>query len=719
MSSRKKAKKTSGQEQNEMKTGTSAINTADPPMNKDNTELETENNGWKASQQAEAALPARESVAAKLWKEGYGCCYYIGTQLIRDFQLAKRNLAHLWEKVRIGVPRMLHRWQARMSRRINKFCDDLLFPYRIIAKETRELWARLGAARQKREGAISSRAAFREYFRATERPFNRIANFFAPIIGIAILAAAISYFNSMTLAVRVDYNGSTLGYISSEQEFYEARNSMLDRLINEEYIPPAETIPTLSIAIVQKEDLLTKEQLADAIMESSGNELTNANGFYLDGQFLGAVENGNEFLLYLDKILSNYRTGEEHEVVQFTKNIQLEDGVYPKSSLISISTLQDYLRSDERLERTYTAMEGDTLTAIAKRYNTTTNDLLRMNSELEDYLTDLRIQYLGYDPDAPVETEEAAIDDEWANDTAFAPEAEEEKQEAEPLPEDLPAEWLQDSKWRADAVAQTEETAAEEPAYDGPMEDPEAEAPALIAIEDVPMQGGEELLVARINVSLGIQVTRRETYVGKVAYGTTYIEDNTKPTEWKSTVSAGVYGTEEILADVTYIDGVEVGETVLSRTRLTDPINQRVKIGTLSVSEWLGATGSNFLWPVDGGRFNGSLGSYRGHTGMDIATPIGTVIRASKSGTVTTAMNYGWNSGYGRTVVINHGGGVITRYAHMSSVIVSVGQYVQQGQVIGYSGNSGNSSGPHCHFEIRIGGVIMAPEKYIGYYSNR
>ena len=70
-------------------------------------------------------------------------------------------------------------------------------------------------------------------------------------------------------------------------------------------------------------------------------------------------------------------------------------------------------------------------------------------------------------------------------------------------------------------------------------------------------------------------------------------------------------------------------------------------------------------------------------------------------------------------MVINHGYGQITRYAHMSSVTVSVGQYVQQGQVIGYSGSSGNSSGPHLHFEIRIDGAIKAPEKYIGYYYNR
>ena len=178
-------------------------------------------------------------------------------------------------------------------------------------------------------------------------------------------------------------------------------------------------------------------------------------------------------------------------------------------------------------------------------------------------------------------------------------------------------------------------------------------------------------------------------------------------------------GQDEVVADVTYIDGERVGETVLSRTRLTDPVNRVVARGTLSIDDYFSNTGGRFIWPADGGYFNGSLGSYGGHTGMDIACPIGTTVRASKAGTVTTALNYGWNYGYGRTVVINHGYGQITRYAHMSNVTVAAGQYVKQGQVIGYSGNTGNSSGPHLHFEIRIDGVIKAPENYIGKYYNR
>lgn len=122
------------------------------------------------------------------------------------------------------------------------------------------------------EGKAGRREAWRDYSRAVARPLNRIANFFAPIFGLAILAGAIAFFNQFTFALRVEYNGESIGYIAQESDFYEARDAMLDRLINEEYIPPEDTIPTLSLAVAKEKDLLTKEELTDAIMRSSGNE---------------------------------------------------------------------------------------------------------------------------------------------------------------------------------------------------------------------------------------------------------------------------------------------------------------------------------------------------------------------------------------------------------------------------------------------------------------
>lgn len=117
-----------------------------------------------------------------------------------------------------------------------------------------------------------------------------------------------------------------------------------------------------------------------------------------------------------------------------------------------------------------------------------------------------------------------------------------------------------------------------------------------------------------------------------------------------------------------------------------------------------------FIYPVGSRNFTQYF--WYGHPGLDIALGEGTAVYASDTGTVTYA---GWNIyGYGNLIVINHGNGYETFYGHLSGFNVVPGQIVTQGQVIGSSGNTGNSSGPHLHFEIRINGNRDDPCWYIG-----
>ncbi|MBI4079995.1 M23 family metallopeptidase [Candidatus Kaiserbacteria bacterium] len=107
-----------------------------------------------------------------------------------------------------------------------------------------------------------------------------------------------------------------------------------------------------------------------------------------------------------------------------------------------------------------------------------------------------------------------------------------------------------------------------------------------------------------------------------------------------------------------------------------------------------------YLRPISGGIRSQGI---HGYNGVDLAAPIGTPILASAEGDVIVAKGSGWNGGYGQYVVIQHDNGSQTLYSHNSSVIVSVGQHVQQGQVIAYVGRTGKATGAHVHFEIRGG----------------
>jgi murein DD-endopeptidase MepM/ murein hydrolase activator NlpD len=122
-------------------------------------------------------------------------------------------------------------------------------------------------------------------------------------------------------------------------------------------------------------------------------------------------------------------------------------------------------------------------------------------------------------------------------------------------------------------------------------------------------------------------------------------------------------------------------------------------------------SGSGLMWPVSGTLTSGF--GYRWgrlHAGIDIAVGIGTPIHAAKAGVVIFS---GVMSGYGNVVVIDHGGGLSTLYGHQSRTAASEGASVNQGQVIGYSGNTGHSTGPHLHFETRIGGTPQNPRSYL------
>jgi murein DD-endopeptidase MepM/ murein hydrolase activator NlpD len=133
--------------------------------------------------------------------------------------------------------------------------------------------------------------------------------------------------------------------------------------------------------------------------------------------------------------------------------------------------------------------------------------------------------------------------------------------------------------------------------------------------------------------------------------------------------------------------------------------------------DWTQLAGAPSIWPVEG-RVGSSFGEREDpingegafHPGIDIEAPYGTAVRAAADGDVT-GQNMG--SGYGRTVVLDHGHDLLTLYGHLSAVAVVPGQHVMRGQVIGYVGQSGRATGPHLHYEVRVHNVPVNPHKYL------
>lgn len=223
---------------------------------------------------------------------------------------------------------------------------------------------------------------------------------------------------------------------------------------------------------------------------------------------------------------------------------------------------------------------------------------------------------------------------------------------------------------------------------------------------------GDQLVIGQERQYLPVKVIHTVTYEEEVPFETLTTESGDY--DWGSTrtIVEGVPGLKEVTADITYENGIETGRVILNETMLRDVVNAEVVKGTRLRDGSLAATATGtIMWPVPNYRYVSRWMS-ASHKGADICGPYGTAILAADSGVVTKA---GWNAagrGYGYSIVVNHGNGMTTLYAHMSELYVSPGTYVSQGQVIAAMGSTGNSTGNHLHFEIRINGALVSARNY-------
>ena len=241
--------------------------------------------------------------------------------------------------------------------------------------------------------------------------------------------------------------------------------------------------------------------------------------------------------------------------------------------------------------------------------------------------------------------------------------------------------------------------------------------------EDTKIYVDDKFLVSQEEPFLAVSVTRTEVYDQSTDYETEYYDDSSKYQGSTVVMQDGVNGTDRVTAQVSYINGVEVRRKVINRVTVEEPTPKIVANGTKrppSNASISNVEVGKMLWPV-GGKNGGLIsempygyGGYYNHQGLDISASYGTPIYAAENGTVTLAR---WYGGYGYCVKIDHGNGIVTVYGHCSYLHVSEGQKVTQGQAIADVGSTGDSTGNHLHFEVRINGVCMNPINYLPWHE--
>ncbi|AEG62071.1 Peptidase M23 [Desulforamulus ruminis DSM 2154] len=212
-------------------------------------------------------------------------------------------------------------------------------------------------------------------------------------------------------------------------------------------------------------------------------------------------------------------------------------------------------------------------------------------------------------------------------------------------------------------------------------------------------------MVGALDPVIDVVATTQKTIQEDVVLAQQVRKNPSLPYGQSKVIQQGEKGLKEVTYQITAVNGMETERKVLKEKVLKEAKAQIVERSsqTMVASRGLSRPAGAILSPF-------GMRSGRMHTGIDLARGYGSPIQAAQSGKVIRA---GWYGGYGNCVDISHGNGLVTRYGHMSSISVKVGQTVQKGSIIGKVGSTGRSTGPHLHFEVIVNGVPRNPLSYL------
>lgn len=521
--------------------------------------------------------------------------------------------------------------------------------------------------------------------RGSKRFAATVVNYAVPAACVAFLVCVVADKASADYGVTVEYNGQEIGVVSEEAVLNSAQEVISERATYYDTNSDTYITATLSLKPLGAQDEVIDEQtLADVIQEQIDIQVpADAEGTVPEGEESGAA--ADHAAEQDGENLGDIPNGEE--------NADGELNLYGGNVSAAIGA-----ETDDGRERAFVVtVDGETIGAV-KANDEITNFL---EEKKEEYMTD-DIVDVSFDKDIEYTYEQYVDPEEIVDQEDIIGKLD--SIVSEPLYYEIRE---GDNPWNIahNNGMTTDELVDCNITFKGEKIDDLTQYCPVGAI----VQLSEEVPY------LQILTTREVEYTEAIDYEIVKTKD---PDMYKGDSEVDVPGVEgemKVRALVTYRGDVPVSTEVVDQTVISEPVTKYMRVGTREtttpVSTGSGGSGEYF-WPVDGGYISAYQGDGRGHKGIDIAAPYGTPIYAAESGTVIETGD-GWNGGYGNCVRVQHDDGNVTVYAHQSSIAVSYGDYVVKGQLLGYVGSTGDSTGNHLHFEVRSYGTYANPLDYV------
>ena len=541
-------------------------------------------------------------------------------------------------------------------------------------------------------------------------------------IGVAALcvagaaAAGTGIGAGYTTCYTVEYQGSPVAYVDNKDAINSAvlrAESITSDLLNKDYT--FEKDLDIKKTIVSRNSVVPGPDAAASILERVP-ELTRLYTVTVDGVFIGAAENAETITRALELVKDTYRTPETISI-EIDSDLELDHQFLPQGT----EPMNERQLADAMLEQVtrtfpYTTQKGDTMAGVAQRFGMDPQRLNELNNpgEMEIEATDADVASLdeilgtmevsqaqaaedasaGAEDEIPVSDEDAGMETDQidSEDIVFA--------DMDGVkPEDLAAQAVREAYAAVDAAnaIKSEEE---------------------LTLTDAPLRPGQQITVEQTCSRLVVSTVEERTEEREIQPEKLTLLDSSIPVGTQEVLIEGAPGSETVMTRVTKRCGVPVVNVDLnSVTSLrAEPLLVAVGYGSHpELHDFVGQEGLMFQWPVQGSissdyGYRHIFGGLNFHRGVDIPAPMGTAVHAAADGTVIFA---GVKGSYGNLVIIDHGNGFQTLYGHNSGFLVQAGDVVTRGQSIAAVGSTGRSTGPHCHFEVHLNGMLVDPLMYL------